>query len=121
HLADVDALAQRVRNVSQIILDESFVNDDGLFGCGSIALIQRTPSFEADADRAEVIGHDRAVLRRGPSLARRPAGDFAEDFAIESFLICRNDAWFLQFFDALLYSMRFSKRETLLSRFVIRE
>jgi hypothetical protein len=70
--------------------------------------------------RAEVIGHDRAVLRRGPSLARRPAGDFAEDFAIESFLICRlapdqrlaamgfdaegslKDAWFLQVLDALL-------------------
>src|SRR5262245_4159213 len=53
-----------------------------------------------------------------PSLARRPAGDFAEDFAIESFLICRlapdqrlaamgfdaegslKDAWFLQVLDA---------------------
>jgi hypothetical protein len=45
---------------------------------------------------------NRAVLHRGPSLARRPAGDFAEDFAIESFLICRDDAGFLQFFDALL-------------------
>jgi hypothetical protein len=76
------------------------------------------PSFEANADRAEVIGHDRAVLHCGPSLARRPAGDFAEDFAIESFLICRlapdqrlaamgfdaegSDARFLQVLDALL-------------------
>jgi hypothetical protein len=41
-------------------------------------------------------------LHREPSLARHPAGDFAEDFAIESFLIFRNDACFLQVLDALL-------------------
>jgi hypothetical protein len=47
------------------------------------------------------------VLHRGPSLARRPTGYFAEDFAIESFLICRNDACFLRR-DALFYKRDFA-------------
>jgi hypothetical protein len=45
---------------------------------------------------------DRQARARRERKAPRPAGDFAEDFAIESFLICRNDAWFLQVLDALL-------------------